>query len=257
MVTVQSESNVTDSVVLVWSVDGTLEYFGYHHILLFVVALVSLLFLWLPYTLLLLLIQWLQRISHFRVLRWTMRFNSFYDAYFAPLKPGHQYWFGVLLLARGMILITFASNFALPQDISLLILLVTAGLLLFYMFLENVYKSRKATVFHSSFLLNLCLLSGSMIFAHTGRRIKHTIQAVAVGLSIGTAFLQFCYVFFYQIYIMCCSLKGGKYQETVGINEEQVDAILDLSGQRKDPRHSAERQPLIRLTVMYQLPNCM
>jgi hypothetical protein len=35
---------------LVWSIDGTLEYFGYPHILLFVAAaaLFTLLFLWLP-----------------------------------------------------------------------------------------------------------------------------------------------------------------------------------------------------------------
>ena len=49
----------SDSESLVWSVDGTFEYFGYPHILLFVAALFTLLFLWLPYTLLLLLIQWI------------------------------------------------------------------------------------------------------------------------------------------------------------------------------------------------------
>ena len=38
---------ISDS--LVWSIDGTLEYFGYPHILLFVAALFTLLFLWLPY----------------------------------------------------------------------------------------------------------------------------------------------------------------------------------------------------------------
>ena len=48
---------VTTSDSLVWSVDGTLEYCRYPHILLLVAALFSLLFLWLPYTLLLLLMQ--------------------------------------------------------------------------------------------------------------------------------------------------------------------------------------------------------
>ena len=33
----------------VWSIDGTLDYLGYPHILLFVAALFTLLFLWLPY----------------------------------------------------------------------------------------------------------------------------------------------------------------------------------------------------------------
>ena len=73
--------------------------------------------MWLPYTL---LIQWLRRISCLWILKWTMQFNPFYDAYFAPLKPKHQYWFGVLLIARGILFIMFASNFAIPQDINLL-----------------------------------------------------------------------------------------------------------------------------------------
>ena len=86
-----SSPNNIASTTLVWSVDGTLDYFGYPHILLFVAAMFTLLFLWLPYTLLLLLIQWIRRISHYRLLTWTTRLNPFYDANFAPLKHKHQY----------------------------------------------------------------------------------------------------------------------------------------------------------------------
>jgi hypothetical protein len=146
--------NDTATITLVWSVDGTLDYFGYPHILLFVAAVFTLLFLWLPYTLLLLLIQWIRRISHYSLLTWTTRLNPFYDANFAPLKHKHQYWFGVLLLARGTILVAFTTNFAVPSDINLLILLIFAGVLLFYMLTTSLYKSH---AFQSSFFLNLCL----------------------------------------------------------------------------------------------------
>ena len=54
-----SSPNDITTTTLVWSVDGTLDYFGYPHIILFVAAMFTLLFLWLPYTLLLLLIQWI------------------------------------------------------------------------------------------------------------------------------------------------------------------------------------------------------
>ena len=43
----------------VWSADGNIDYLGPKHVPLFVVALATLLFLWLPYTLLFLLGQWL------------------------------------------------------------------------------------------------------------------------------------------------------------------------------------------------------
>ena len=160
LTTYESETNVTNSATIVWSLDGTLDYFRYPHILLLLAALLTLLCLWLPYTLLLLLIQWLRRISHFWFLKWTTRFQPFFDAYFAPLKPTHQYWFGVLLIVRSVILLTFASNFAIPQDISLILLLAAAGVLLFYMTMTNVHKHHSVMAFQGLFFLNLCLLSG-------------------------------------------------------------------------------------------------
>ena len=238
-----SSPNVTASTTLVWSVDGTLDYFGYPHILLFVAALFTLLFLWLPYTLLLLLIQWIRRISHYRFLTWTTRLNPFYDANFAPLKHKHQYWFGVLLLARGIILVAFATNFSIPSDINLLFLLIFAGVLLFYMLTTGVYKNHALLAFQSSFFLNLCFLSGFIIFSHTKGKARSSMQISAAVLSIGVAFLQSCCIVVYQIYTMSC--KERKSQRNVELNEEQSHAILDISSRHKDKRYSAEKQPLM------------
>ena len=204
----------------------------------------TLLVLWLSYTLVLFLIQCLRRISHLSFLKWITRFEPFYDAYFAPLKSKHQYWFGVLLLARGIILVTFASNFSLPENVSLLLLLVSAGLLLFYVLFRNLYKTHVVMVFQSSLLLNLCLLSGGMLFAHTKRKFKPTIQATTVGLSTGIAFLQFYFIIIYQIYFMCFSRARGKDVSEIKVNEEQAHAILDISTRLKHPGTS-ENQPLL------------
>ena len=241
----QPEGNTTDTFLLVWSVDGALDFFKYPHILLVVTALLTLLFLWLPYTLLLLCIQWLRRISHLWIFKWTTRFNPFYDAYFAPLKPDHQYWFGVLLLARGVLFITFASNFAIPQDINLLLLLIIAGTLLFFMFWRRVYKSHSVMTFYGTFLLNLCLLSGFIIFAHTKRKVKHTVKATVVGLSTGIVFLQFCCVIFYRICFICHSYTSKRKVFNVQENDEQVRAILDISARLKGMPDPAEIQPLL------------
>ena len=242
-----STPNATATKSLVWSVDGNLDYFEYPHILLIVAALVTLLFLWLPYTLLLLLIQWIRRLSHYCVLKWTARLNPFYDANFAPLKHNHQYWFGVLLLARGIILVTFASNFSIPNDINLLILLIFAGGLLFYMFAMKLYKSHALLAFQSSFLLNLCFLSGFIIFSHTKGKVKSSMQTSAAALSIGVAFLQFCCVILYQIYLLCHSYGVGRKQSKVQVNdhEEQSHAILDISSRHMDQKYSSEKQPLM------------
>ena len=121
---VYTNASKSSSQLAVWSVDGSLAYFESPHIFLFVAGLVTLLFLWMPYTLLLFLLQWLRRLPQRGLLKWVMQLNPLYDAYLAPLKHKHHYWLGALLLTCGILLVTFASSFAIPQDINLLILLI-------------------------------------------------------------------------------------------------------------------------------------
>ena len=186
-------STQPDNRTIVWSADGNLSYFGFPHILLFVAGLATLLFLWLPYTLLLLLLQWLRRLSHVKILQWVTRFHPVYDAYFAPLKHKHQYWFGVLLLVRGILLVTFASTFGISNSINLFILLILGIVLLFYMTLMQPYKNTALLLLQSSFLVNLTVLSGFDIFAYTQPN-KQTLMDVAFGISAGIVFVQFCVI---------------------------------------------------------------
>ena len=120
-----------------------------------------------------------------------MKIHPVYDAYFAPLKLKHQYWFGVLLLTRGLLQVTFASTFNVPQNINLILLLIIAVALLFYIAQTHPYKNRVVLLLQSSFLANLAIVSGFIIFTQTHQN-GPTLQAVAVGLSTGIAFLQFC-----------------------------------------------------------------
>ena len=179
------------SPIIVWSVDGSLAYFEFPYILLFLAGLVTFLFLWMPYTLLLFLMQWLRRLPQHGLLKWIMRFNPLYDAYFAPLKYKHHYWFGALLLARGILLVTFTSSFAIPQDINLLMLLILGMFLVYYMVLSHPYKSTGILVLQSSYLINLTLLSGFFFFSYRQPN-GSTLQSVAIGLSTGLVFIQFC-----------------------------------------------------------------
>ena len=94
--------------VLVWSADGNLDYLGSEHVPVFAVALAVPLFLWLPYTLLLLLGQWLHRFNCRIITRMLLKLKPFLDAHYAAFKDKHRYWFGVLLLARAAILLTSA-----------------------------------------------------------------------------------------------------------------------------------------------------
>ena len=78
---------------MVWLYDANVDYLKGKHIPLFIVAVLFFLFLFLPYTLLLLFGQWLQAISHLRLFSWvnSARLKPFMDSYHAPYKAKHRY----------------------------------------------------------------------------------------------------------------------------------------------------------------------
>ena len=230
----------------VWSVDGSLSYFQFPHILLFLAGLATLLFLWLPYTLLLLLMQWLRRLPSVRFLRWIMRLHPLYDAYFAPLKHKHQYWFGVLLLTRGVLLVTFVSTFAIPQSITLVLLLIFGMLLIYLMIVTHPYKSRGILILQISYLSNLTLLSGFTFFTYT--QVNGTdLQSIAIGLSAGAVFLQFCGTVLYVLFeprCRSCRKKKAQTQEDKNRGERTALAERMHFGDFRDSIFN-ESQPLL------------
>lgn len=220
----------TSSPFVVWSKDGNLGYCEFPHILLFVAGLATLLFLWMPYTLLLLLIQWLRRLPQRGPLKWILRPLPLYDAYLAPLKHRHHYWLGVLLLARGILLVTFASSFAIPQSINLLLLFIFGLALLYSMILTHPYKSRAVLILQSSYLMNLVVVSGLVFFTYTQPN-GGVLQSVAVGISTGFTFLQFCGTVLYVVIAPRCCLKRPGLKRP-GLHREH--SALNNSGHRAE-----------------------
>ena len=86
------------SINVVWVIDGNYSYGCYPHIFLLLAAIASFILLWMPYTLLLSSMQWLRSVDHLGPLKVISRYKPLYDAYFAPLRDKHHYWFGMLHL---------------------------------------------------------------------------------------------------------------------------------------------------------------
>ena len=177
-----------ESKIIVWRLDGNLPYCQQPHIYLFLIAVPFFLFLCLPFTLFLLLIQCWRRISHLKLLRWINKLTPFYDAYFAPLEDKHHYWFGTLLLIRGALLIVFTATSSISPFVSLLILAIILAMLLFYMSIKPVYKSKLVRLFESASVINLLVLMSCTLY--TGDRSRY-YGTTALQLSIGFAFVQF------------------------------------------------------------------
>ena len=192
---------------LVWYLDGNLPYCQHPHIYLFIAAISTLIFC-LPFTLFLLLIQCWRRISHLRLLRWINKFTPFYDAYFAPLKDKHHYWFGTLLLVRIALLVSFTATSSTSPFTGLLILQFISAVLLSYMSVRSVYKSKLVRTLESTSLLNLIILIGSI--KYTGVR-----EAIFLDISIAFAFIQFTVIviislikIFFNMRYKCMRRKG-------------------------------------------------
>ena len=186
-------SNDTNYTLTVWSLDGNYVYGHFPHYFLISVALFALIFMWLPYTIILLLMQWLRRISHDRFLWLIPKWKPIDDAYFAPLKEKHQYWFGVLLITRGTLLLIFTSTYAVFPKINNIVLLVTAAALLCYSNYHRVYKRRSVQLSENYFLLLLVLLGGSGMLEDDTRNIM-------AYLTVAMGFLGFCGIIIFASY---------------------------------------------------------
>ena len=120
---------------VVWTYDGKISFFDLKHAVLFAFCICVFLFLWFPFTLFILLGQWLQRYNHYWGLKWIGKLRPLLDAYYGPLKDRRHYWVGILLLARVVVILPaadpLASNSASALTIMflcILLLFVTIGL---------------------------------------------------------------------------------------------------------------------------------
>ena len=157
-----------------------------------------------------------------------MQFDPIYDAYFAPLQHKHQYWFGVLLLARVILLMTSVSVFIISQSINLLLLLIYGTLLTFYVAVVQPYKSTSILTLPTSFFVNLAILAGFLLLSSQLK--MPPLQLAAVGVSTGIAFIQFCGIVLYAVIVNVQSrTKAGGYCHR---NGDQLEELADLIDDR-------------------------
>ena len=229
----------SNSLLYVWSIDGTLDYGQFPHITLLLMAIACLLILCLSYTMVPFLMQWLRRIPNFRISKWITRYKPITDAYFAPLKDKHHYWFGVLLLLRGILLLVSSLTANINPAVSLFLLHGVATLLLCYMNFKRVYKRKSVLILENAFLINLIILTGGAMYYNDKESSE---KVVLIGLSIGIAFIKFCGIVIWSVVQFFPRCRHCQRQNNVpyeNINEDtqlfQGRETIQVSGQPRDP----------------------
>ena len=184
--------------VVVWIHDANVSLAKY--IPLALAALLFLLFFFLPYTLLLLLGQWLQTKSHLHLLSWVKspKLKAILDTYHAPYKPKHRYWTGLLLFIRCALFLVFAFNISGNDSVNLLVISLSSfGIFVWFTFSSVVYRSWHLNALEVSFILNL----GVLAVATHHVKLSERSQGAVTYTSVGIAFLTFVGIVTYHIYV--------------------------------------------------------
>ena len=196
---------------IVWLYDGNLPFLEGRHIPLFVTSLLVLVFLFLPYTLLLVFGQCLQANSNRFIFSWVNRptFKFFLDNYHAPYQNKHRYWTGLMLMLRIVLLVAFASDITNDPSITLLTIItviVCVQSLVGVFGSPNIYKNQWIALLDALFLFNLVILSAGTYYCQ-----RASGNQAAVGYtSLGVAFLIFAVILIYHVYMQVKDTAFGR-----------------------------------------------
>ena len=217
--------------IAVWLYDGNVIFFSGKHIPLFIAAMVCLIFLFLPYTMLLIFSQWLQAKSHLKIFS---RINSryvkpFLDAYHAPYTNNHRYWTGLMLLLRFVLFLISAVNvLGDPSGNLLAIASITAAILPIILG-SRIYKKWSLGLLETSFILNLTILAVVTLYT----RLSGGNQNAVTFTSVGIAFATFTGI---VIYHSVQQIKDTRLWRSVSLKRASVRVPLtDLGLGPDDP----------------------
>ena len=214
----QGSANDTSDLLVpykVWTHNGNIEYLKGKHVPLFVVALVLLACLFLPYTFLLTFGQCIRSMRRPRrlVLRCirSATFVSIMDAYHAPYTNKHRYWTGLMLLIRCVLFLSFASSY---NDNRLMSNMYTTTVVLmlvlgFRCCILKVYKKIGVNLLELSFLLNLGILSATLNYLR-GNNSSDGALCKCISASISISMVTFTGIMIYHIYLKVKATKCFK-----------------------------------------------
>ena len=169
-----------------------------------------------PYTILLLLWQWIVRVPRWKVFNWTRntKLSAFIAAYHVPYNSKYRYWTGLLLLVRVVLFITASITVSVNPQVSLLAIIISvSGLFFLNKCIRNlkVYKKAFTDVVETNMYFNLLAFAA---FSQYHFKDDPTKQTAVAYTSTIIAFLILVGVIAYHVYLLI-----RKEKTTVELNE--------------------------------------
>ena len=227
-----------DGSHVVWLLDGNVKYLQGKHIILFI-AVILIILLSVPYTLLPFLWQWCIRAPHWRIIGWirNTRLNGFITTYHAPYSVKHRYWTGLLLLVRVVLYITAAVTVSSDPQVPLLMTVVLVGGLFFLKGIIGImYKDLPVDIVETLMYFNLLVFAATSLYHFNSDNTKQT--AIAYSSTTITFILLAGVVLVHGILLV-----KKKYCKPHAVEEALQPALPDI-GQAKVTYSYVEFQSL-------------
>ena len=232
---------------LVWRYNGEINYATDGHAALFAVALVFFVCLFLPFTLVLISAQLLQRYNITSKVLQLLRLNPFIKVFHVPFKPAHRYWLGLCLLMRCMLLLIF-TTVENHQEVLLAIVIFCILSLGMFGITGGVYESRWLNILEISFVLNLGLLSAARFYAPVSEDVASAY------ISVSVAFVTFVGIVVFHFYKLLKrkpkvkkaieNLKNKMKQMKKTRNATSANVVKRVDEDHRKP-HTKLREPLL------------
>ena len=181
--------------LFVWLGNGNVRYLEGKHVPLFLVSILFLFAVFIPYTLSITFGPWLQSKTQYKVFSWVLKLKPFFDAYFGPLKDKHRYWTGALLVSRLVLSLISSVNVLGDDNVNILATIIVVFCLLWQS--GGVYKIWIVSVLDSFFLFNLGVLSLFTLYNKFSQD-PDSSQYVTISVSVGSVFAVFCLILLYH-----------------------------------------------------------
>jgi hypothetical protein len=178
-----------NETVLVWLRDGNVSFFDPLQLLLMVVTSLVLVFLFLPYTLLLLLGYKLYRFTDRKFLKWLNRFKLFLDSYYAPYKSHTRYWTGFLLLVRCCLYLIFSFNSDTCNNMSVIVSF--SAVFAVSWICGGVYSKHHTNVLEAATYLNLIVLSAATLAGFSSAALVYSLVGIVFATVMGIIAFHF------------------------------------------------------------------
>ena len=184
---------------VLWLPDGTVRYLAGKHIILFIVALLILVFC-IVYGFLLLCWQLLLYVLDWKIFKCikSPTFYVFMEAYHIPYTPKHRYWTGLLLLARAVVYLIATVNVAGDPQIQLIsIIFILICIILLKMFIATrIFKRWLIDSLESFFYFNIVFFASFTAYNLSTGGNQDGIAYTSVVLSIVVTI----FILFYHFY---------------------------------------------------------